>query len=269
MSRAYKPSGVTMNQLRMGRFHTNYQAAVAKRAAAVASARARTGLAVPGITRTGGAAFRTYRNYGQQGEETHYNDCYSTTGSSQAGNIVAWTAVSPTAAAPDNPGGNSLFNIKQGTTKNTRLGNKLHAYAIRIKGQVYLPTTTLGDVIRVMLVRDKQANGATPAVNLVLEGNGAAGAATVNDYQNMDNIDRFVIVKDRRIVMNPQIGSASTSSTPFVKDFKMNHKCRTRIDYNSTTGAIGEIRSENYFMIVISEQGNTTTSITSRVYWKE
>lgn len=221
---------------------------------------------VPGVTRTAGA-YR--RSNPQNTEETHYNDTTCVTTSTAAGVLANWTCVSPSAAAPANPNTASLVAIAQSTTKNTRIGNKLHLYAIRIKGQITLPTAAFGDVLRLILVQDTQANGASATANQVLEGNGAAGVATVNDFFNMDNIDRFKILKDKYFNMNGNIGVANTSQTPVVKEFKMNHKCRARIDYSSTAGAITELKSNNFFLIVISENGLSIVGATARVYWKE
>lgn len=221
---------------------------------------------VPGVTRIAGA-YR--RSNPQSHEETHYNDCTMSTTATTGGAIPTFTSVSPTAAAPDNPAVANLVGIKQGTTKNTRIGNKLHLYQIRIKGQVELASQANGDVIRVILVQDTQANGATPAISDVLEGNGAGGAATIDSFQNMDNIDRFRILKDKYVNLNALIGVSSTSNTPIYKEFKMSHKCRARIDYSSVTGVVTELKSNNFFIILISANGFAVLNATSRVYWKE
>lgn len=223
-------------------------------------------LVVPGITRTAGAYRRSNpKNH----EETHYNDCTFGTAAAIAGTIPTMTSVSPSAAAPDNPAVASLVGIKQSTTKNTRIGNRLSIYRIRVKGQILLPTEVEGDTVRMMLVLDKQANGATPNVNTVLEGNGAGGAATLTDFLNMDNADRFQVLKDKQISINPLIGVSSTSSSPMYLHWKMSHKCNLRIDYSSTAGAVTEYKSNNLFLIFISQNGFPYVFGTSRIYWKE
>lgn len=241
-----------------------------QRARIAANRRAAQSLASSrGWTRTSTAWIRSLPGSG----ETKYNDSTFTFTTTIAGTIPTLTSVSPSAAAPINPAGQSLCLITQGTGKNQRNGNKMDLYQIRMNGLILLPSTTIGDTVRLMLVRDKQCNGDIADIDEVLEQAGATVATglAIHSYRNMDNIQRFDILKDKEIRINPTLGLAGTSSTPVFVPFKMNHKLKSHqeIAFSSTTGVISEIRSTNYFLLVCSAVGVAQLNGTSRVYWKD
>lgn len=260
----YKPSGFRSRK-------STFMSATAVRSA-IKAQRASTRrmkpamVVVPGITRTGGA-YR--RSNPQNHEETHYNDCTFTNSAGTTGTTTTFTSVSPSSASPDNPAVQSLCGIKQGTTKNTRIGNKIHMYQIRMQGQIALPNSMSGDMIRLVLVLDKQANGATAAPSDVFETT-AASTTGVFAFRNMDNIDRFQILKDKKYNLNPTVGVSGTSNTVLIYHWKMSHKGKWKIDYSSTNGAISELKSNNILMFAFCSEGTgaLVTGI-SRVYWKE
>jgi len=253
----------------------------ATRAAIVAQRRqmsTRTKLVVPGVTRVGGA-YR--RSIPRKSEETHYNDQTFQFVPAVQGVVTAndsiptLVCVSPSSGAPVNPTTTpSLFAISQGTTKNQRIGNKIHAYQIRITGVALVQSANnAGEVCRLMLVWDKQANGATASPADVLEqGTGATVAAGtgLTSFVNMDNVERFVILKDKKYSFNPtSAGGGASASFPYYVNFKMNKKINMKVDYSSTTGAVTEIRSNNLFILAYSAVNGVQLQGTVRTYWKE
>ena len=71
---------------------------------------------------------------------------------------------------------------------------------------------------------------------------------------------RFQLLLDKRIVMSPlAIGSdsAGTMSTAAVfKQFSFHKECNIPLEFDSTTGAITEIRSNNFGIMVLSQGGD-------------
>ncbi len=146
--------------------------------------------------------------------------------------------------------------IAQGVTESQRVGRKCTLRSINWRGTLGMSSTTdfdnTSDVARIMLVLDKQANGAVPAVLDILE------TALFQSFNNLSNSARFVTLFDRRFDMNCQGGQGNGTTFESVerkKTFSMYKKCNIPIEFSSTTGAITEIRSNNLIMLTISESG--------------
>lgn len=112
------------------------------------------------------------------------------------------------------------------------------------------------DVVRLILYIDKQANGAAvSAVTDILE------TASWNSFRNLANQQRFQILSDRKFVMNytnmasDAAGQFSTASV--YKQIDKYWKVNAPIEFSATTGAIGEIRSNNIGVLAISATGRT------------
>jgi len=162
----------------------------------------------------------------------------------------------------------SLNIIPQGTTDITRIGNKITITNINVHFAV--GTDNLGPTmglqngnLRVILYLDKQANGAYASPTDILTQSGGAGVTTINRFRNMDQVDRFVILKDKtyRTPMNTGY-SASTAGTDAVTNtgviwYKINKVCKIPIHFSSTTGAITEMKSNNIGILVISDNPYT------------
>lgn len=235
------------------RMERNRLEALARRATVVASRRSTYGF-TPGLTRTSLAYTRSVPGSG----EIKFND--STIGQqtiTTAGLNTAFTGA---------VNGVSMVLIPNGTTDNTRIGNKINLRHIRLRGTLQIPSNVVaGDRARLILYKDMQTNGAAAAVTDIL------ATANVNSYINMDNTERFKIIKDKIIDLNPGNGTAlaGSGSLLYLKSFKMNHKANCRIDYSSTTGAITELRTANYALLIISEVGLATIQGALRVTFIE
>jgi len=245
-SRFYKPTPTyTMAQLQ--RKEANRQAALRRRAELLALRRR------DGMTRTTLAYMRSRPGSG----ETKFNDSTFNQGTTNAQVLLTLTGA---------VNGTSFCLIPQGTTQNTRIGNKITLKNIRIKGHMVLATNNLtGDRVRVVLFKDKQANGAAAGATDLFE------TSTLNSFQNMDNTERFEVVKERWYDMNPGTGTgtAGANSLAYYKGFKINHKANCRIDYSSTAGAITELKSVNYGLFICSDAGAVTFDGNVRVTFTE
>lgn len=164
--------------------------------------------------------------------------------------------------------------IPQGTTKNTRIGNKCTVVNINAHGQLTLLTqaasSVVGDKVRWIVFVDKQANGAAPAAISDLLQTMPGATTDLNSFRNMDNVDRFVILKDKTYILNPQTQNAALGSGVTTRELKMNKKCQIPLEFSSTTGAIGEIRSNNVMSLLISLGNNLTNfAMTTRVKFSD
>ncbi len=154
----------------------------------------------------------------------------------------------------------ALLVIPEGNGESDRVGRKVTIKKIGWRYEVLLPTTAVAadtsDVVRVMMILDKQANGALPTNTIVLED---------DDYQSFNNLansKRFRILMDKSYSINCGSGSGrGTTDTLSYGDQVITaqwHKnCSIPIEYDNsaTTGVITSIRSNNIFVIVGSKSG--------------
>ncbi len=150
--------------------------------------------------------------------------------------------------------------IPQGVTEVQRIGRKCTIRSINWrfapdKVEVNNAATPDGsEVIRVILYLDKQCNGATAAVTDILE------TATHRSFRNLSNSGRFQILMDKTYTMNALTFSYDTAgsqgdSAEVIREATFYKKCSIPIEFNSTTGAIAEIRSNNLGVLLISRSG--------------
>ena len=148
----------------------------------------------------------------------------------------------------------SLCQIAQGTTESTRVGRKAVIRSINWRYQINLGSETTvangADTVRIVLYKDKQANGQTATVTDILE------TANYQSFRNLANSARFQILLDKLVTVSSGggAGNGTTDATlPVIRNYSFFKKCKIPIEYSSTTGAIGEIRSNN-LGVLLSQQ---------------
>lgn len=150
----------------------------------------------------------------------------------------------------------SINLIPQGVTESERVGRKCTIKSVHWRYNLILPeqdaqaTPENGDSIRIILFVDKQANGATAAVTDILE------TATIHSFKNLANQQRFVFLSDKLTSLNynslASDGAGVVSQSRFLVQYTMNKTCNLPIEFSGVTGAIGEIRSNNIGVLLIS-----------------
>jgi len=143
-------------------------------------------------------------------------------------------------------------------------GNKYKLKKIRVRGDLLVPTVSdaadvsQGRVVRLMLVRDKQPNGAQAQGEDVIQDMGTLGENLHSFMRVADNIGRFEILKDKTYVLNVTSAGtdgASTNSVGFqTAKFKFNHMFKKPIDVsirsgNATPTVAGTV-NENIFLLL-------------------
>lgn len=154
---------------------------------------------------------------------------------------------------------NSINLIAQGITESTRIGRKCTIKSINWHYQLTIPEIDAGttpaeaESIRVILYLDKQANGATAAVTDLLE------TAHWLSFRNLVNVGRFKVLHDKVHTLTyggmASDEAAKISQAKVVREVAFYKAVNSPIEFNSTAGAITEIRSNNYGVIVISSKG--------------
>lgn len=150
--------------------------------------------------------------------------------------------------------------IPQGVTEITRVGRKCTIKNILWRYTYSLPeidaqgTPASGDVLRVIMFLDKQCNGATATTTGILE------SANLRSFNNLANSGRFKILYDKKHTINysnlASDGAGVVSSGSVVRYNEFYKKCNIPIEFDSTTGALTEIRSNNIGTLLLSNSGN-------------
>ncbi len=161
----------------------------------------------------------------------------------------------------------SCNGIAQGVTEVQRIGRKCTIKNINWRFAFILPNSaseSLGDeTVRLILYLDKQANGAAATATDILESD------DFQSFNNLANKSRFRTLMDRTYDLNAQAGmgngTANDTASFSIQDtfFK---KCNIPIEFDSTTGAITEVRSNNIGVLLLSRDGsNTSASFESKM----
>ncbi len=212
--------------------------------------RARKVPIVPGRTRVGGYYGRYSGPVGRGGELKFHDVALADAVVATGGNMTATVNIIP-----------------QGVTEIQRIGRKCTIKSINWRYQISLPeqdaitTPGGGDTVRVIMYLDKQCNGATAANTDILESN------DWQSFRNLANTGRFVILLDKLHTLNygtlASDGAGVVSSADVLREATFFKKCDIPIEFNSTTGAIGEIRSNNIGVMLMGHTG--IAGFTSRI----
>ncbi len=153
----------------------------------------------------------------------------------------------------------SINKIAQGVTEVQRVGRKCTLTHFNWRVNYTLPvsdavaTAAAGDVLRMMVFIDKQANGATATVTNILE------SADYQSFLNLANIGRFQILCDKTVSLSYQglasDGAGVVSSSPVIRHWAAYKKIKVPVEFDGATGAITEIRSNNLGVLLISKNG--------------
>ena len=142
---------------------------------------------------------------------------------------------------------NCLNDVAQGTTAITRIGRKILMKSILVQG---ILATNTGNNARVLIVYDRQPNGALPAATDVLTSN------TIMAVQNLDNRDRFLILAD--IMPYDQVENISNPSANSGFGYKRYIKCNLETIYSGNAGTIADIMSGSLIMMTNCNAGTLT-----------
>ncbi len=158
----------------------------------------------------------------------------------------------------------SINKVAQNTSETGRIGRNIVLKKIMFKGELNLQSQSgvdavfdSNDHVRLILYLDKQTNGAIAAVADILE---TTGVGSQNSFRNLANSKRFVILYDKKWELHANIseGVGATFQSAAVTvpvEFFMN--VNLPIEFDSTTGGISEMQSNNIGFIAVSEFGKT------------
>lgn len=158
----------------------------------------------------------------------------------------------------------SLCHIPAGTGESARAKRQIKIFSLQIKGYVSQdPAAVYADRIRIILVQDKAPDGSTILITDVLDSD------NINSLRDIDDKARFRVLSDRTIDLPVYNDSATgdVNITYVTYDYYRWFKTPIVVDYNSTTGAINEIRTNNLVLFALCHRNTNFARgvFTSRV----
>lgn len=235
-----------------GRYKRKYQKRVTKYSARRSMYKRYGKRFIPGKSRTGGF----YGRYQPGGTEVKFHDIdIDDAVIESTGSILL----------------DSCNKIPQGVTEIQRIGRKCTITKIAWRYQLTLPVAAAatgipGDVIRIVLYLDKQCNGATANVLDIVN---------TDDWQsfnNLGNSGRFKILMDKTIDLNYIGGVGDGAANDFsqvTRSGTFYKNCNIPIEFDATTGAITEIRSNNIGILLLGREGIAGFSSKMRLRFKD
>ncbi len=149
----------------------------------------------------------------------------------------------------------TLLVIAAGTGESERVGRKVTVRKIGFRytiGKLFATTSTATSTsVRVIVYHDKQANKATAALADIVEDD------TFYTFNNLTNSGRFRTLMDRTHDLASTCGGGDGTTEDYGENISSHtwfKECNIPVEYTSTTGAIGEITSNNICVMAFSSE---------------
>ncbi len=167
----------------------------------------------------------------------------------------------------------SCITIAQGTDESTRVGRKVTVRSLHWRFSIAQNSVAdsadppKGDVVRILLYLDKQANGATAATTDILE------SADYQSFNNLANKRRFRTLMDRTYTVGYDLSQPDGTNTgaypETLQEDSFHKKVNIPIEYTGSTGAIAQVTSNNIGVMTLSKNGTATFESKMRVRFSD
>lgn len=143
-----------------------------------------------------------------------------------------------------------MCDVAQGDGFDTRDGNSLKWEHCNMKGFVTINGSATTTTVRIMLLLDKQPNGALPTLAQILDDTGSN--TPVLRPLNVNFGSRFVLLADKQI---------SVDANNARKNFKWFRKLNFHTKYNGTGSTITDINTNSIIMVTVSDEATNVPDI--------
>ena len=161
-----------------------------------------------------------------------------------------------------------------GSQNYNRIGRKIFMRSLQIRGDVSLTDTTAGKgvVCRMVIVYDKQSNGSAPTWANIMTSQNIAGTTASDCFAmvNLDNRDRFVIIRDQLYIPGEIDATAGQSYAIGPGVIILNEYIPLKLEtlYNGgSAGTIGDITSGSLYAFWIANAANAS-GVTAHVAFR-
>lgn len=149
-----------------------------------------------------------------------------------------------------------IVTVAAGTGESQRVGRKIVVTDIYIRGCPVFNESNVhtvgGDCFRLIVVLDKQCNGAEATALTLLQTNAP------ESYRNVENFARYDFLVDKYFSVNCTAGAYDGTVAEFADHrgamYRKHIRCQIPIEFSSTTGAITERATNNISIWMISQQ---------------
>lgn len=157
----------------------------------------------------------------------------------------------------------------EGASFYNRVGRKILMKSVHITGNITKTGNGAGfpEYDRILLVYDRQTNGAAPAIADVLADYDQAGNTTTDSYSkmNMNNVERFLILRDHRLQFAYNgVGAAANDLMSLQNyDTQANINWFVKLTdlethFKASAGTIGDISTGALYIITFGQIANAT-----------
>jgi len=167
-----------------------------------------------------------------------------------------------------------LCNLTQGVGSSFRIGRLVNAVSLEIIGNASIPVTTdtaqTWDAIRIMVVLDKQCNGALFGVtDLLVAGDEKSHTNPVNEH-------RFEILKEQIFSINGPValndGGGAGNALKLGESgqwFRYKIPLDCVLEYGANAGAVSDLRSNNIAVLAITRNGRGVIEYIARLRYTD
>lgn len=140
----------------------------------------------------------------------------------------------------------NLFIPTQGDTDTNRNGDSVKVVSLQAKFDIYHNSSATNTITRIMLIQDKQTNGAVPNASDILS------VTSVIGLRNVDWGKRFNVLFDRKV---------HTDSTNPIKFLKFYKKITVHMEFGGNAGSIADINKNSFIVLAISDEATNGPQI--------
>lgn len=162
-----------------------------------------------------------------------------------------------------------LLNVpKNGPELYDRIGRKIYMKSLHVRGYVWNAATTTQSLGRMILLYDSQSNGVAPVIADILSNMNGAPATTGCSHINLNNRQRFSILKDHTITLpgctnvagvltnGPQFND--TAPYRYEINWFVKLKGLETIYNNLSAGNIGDVASGALWILFVTDVNDAT-----------
>lgn len=161
-----------------------------------------------------------------------------------------------------------LNGVQEGASFYNRVGRRIHMKSIHVTGEIISSGngTGVAEYNRILLVYDRQPNGAFPSIADILLDYGNDGTTFTSSFSkmNLNNVERFAILRDSRLAMPSNYEGAAAALDGGLASIMPYGESQNKINwfvklkdlethYKSTTNpaAIGDIATGALYLVTL------------------
>lgn len=167
----------------------------------------------------------------------------------------------------------ALNLIQVGSSMFNRIGRKIEMRSLRLTGSIDTLTVTRAtvspDLGKIMIVYDRQTNGALPAITDIVQDTDQTGVNQTGPRSgiNMNNRERFVKIVDIIMTLPQATATAGVLTNVYPNDLSNPHRfdvfrqlrgLTTHYGADSNPAVIGDIRTGGLYIVAFAQQGAGT-----------